>query len=158
MGSGPRHDRGRQDLARLAAKLDARLTAFYRNGVTLMLSLVDRAAGDRFLERAESGQTGNPHPFRNPVPWSNGVYDLTLRLALVYPIFFVFAGWAWSGRSAPGLEAFLAPEPEGWRRGLAFAGVAVGVFWLVQSLRAKSWRIGVYLIGAGAGAVIIAVD
>ncbi len=82
LGSGPRHDRGRQDLARLAVTFDDRLTAFYRDGVTLMLSLVDRGAGDRFLDWAESGPTGNPHPFRNPVPWSNGVYDLTLRLAL----------------------------------------------------------------------------
>jgi hypothetical protein len=123
-----------------------------------MLSLVDRGAGDPFLDRAESVQTGNPHPFRNPAPWSNGAYDLTLRLALFYPVSFAFAGWAWSGRSAPGLEEFLAPEPDGWRRGLVFAGVAVGTFLLVQSLHAKSWRSGVYLIGAGAGAVIIAVD
>ncbi len=68
LGSGPRHDRGRQELARLAGTFDDRLTAFYRSGVTLMLSLVDRGAGDRFLDRAASGQTGNPHPFRSPAP------------------------------------------------------------------------------------------
>ncbi len=117
LGSGPRHDRGRQDLARLAVTFNDRLTAFYRNGVNLMLSQVDRGAGDRFLDRAESGHSGNPHPFRDPSPWSSGVYDLTLRLAFAYPILFFFAGWVWGGRSAPGLEIFLASEPEVWRRG-----------------------------------------
>jgi hypothetical protein len=136
-------DRGRQDLATLAGKLNERLTVLYENAVTLMLSWVDRGAGDRFLDVAALFRV-TPHSFsfrHRLLPWSNGLYDLTLKLALAYPIVFLVAGWAWIGGVMPGLEVFLPAVPEGWRRGLYLAPVVVlSVFLIFQQSPAKLWR------------------
>ena len=107
-----RYDRGRQHLARLAA--NEPLTARYEDAIKLLLSLVDKWAGDRFLERADATRSSQPNPFRHPSPWSNGIYDLTLRLALTYPVLFLFVNWVWSGQSMPGLQVFLPSQSEEW--------------------------------------------
>ena len=149
-----RGDRGLADLARYAGTWRGRLGALYDDGVRLLLVFVDRLAGDGFLERADAAQAGGR---RQPLPWSNGLYDLTLKLSLAYPLLFALAVWFWTGTASPGLELFFGTDVEGWRRGLVVIGLVVAVFFFVRYLRASGWRRWLYLAIAFVVVVVVAV-
>lgn len=154
LGGSRKADRGRRIWAWLAGKLHSRLRNLYGDGITLLLSWLDRGAGDDFLEKAARLQSRIA--FRNPSPWSYGLYDLTLKLALAYPLLFFVVGWMLWGGTVTGLDTFLPPEPEVLARAVNFAGFVVFLVCFVQFLRSSGWRSVIYLLFTVAVAVAVA--
>lgn len=128
LGSGPKQDRGREDLARIAANLDSKLRTFYNGSVGFMLLFIDRLARDRYTAKTVYSLPKGLHPFRKPSPWSNGLFDLTLRLAIAYPIIFLIFGWVWSGQTLTGLDFLLPRVHDAPYRWLIIAGLAASFF------------------------------
>lgn len=139
LGTGPKDDLGRKHLASFAETYGARLGAWYEASVYWLLSLVDKLSRDRYLERSRSGPSRGLDRTGYPLPWSNGLYDLTLRLAVAYPFLFAFGFWVWSGQTAPGLELLLPEGVENWHRVLVGCGLVAVVF-SVLKLNAASGR------------------
>ncbi len=133
--------KGDKSLAFLADKATgfrAVLDKLYGRGVDGFLEWIDRRAKDDYLNRAEAG-TGSTSP------WSTGLYDFTLLLAVAYPLLFLVAGWAINGLPPPGLEAIVAAEPSGLKRAAGVVGLGFFVVMSVKGFRSEGRRSLVYL-------------
>ena len=151
LGSGPKQDRGREDLARIASNLDSKLRTFYNGSVGFMLLFIDRLARDRYTAKTVHSLPKGLHPFRKPSPWSNGLFDLTLRLALAYPIMFLIFGWVWSGQTLTGLDFLLPRVHDVPYRWLIIAGLAASFFFFFHVRPLTSLDRVKVLVFAGAG-------
>jgi hypothetical protein len=57
----------------------------------------------------------------------------------------LLSGWAWGSRTMPGLENFLAPEPNDGLRATRFFALAFTAMYFAQALRTSGWRSMVFL-------------
>ncbi len=158
LGSERVADEGRKGAAEFSEKWKKRLEYFYTRTVNLLLSWLDKLADDQYLDKPARKQ-GRLSSYLTPrssgvlSPWSNGLYDLTLKLALVYPIFFLFLGWVLYGHVASGFEVMLPPGIDLWQRLLVFAGIIVFIICMRLSIHHDGWRGRAYLAVASAVAV-----
>ena len=117
LGSERKEDTARKLGAEAAERWDKRLKYYYMSSVRLLLSWLDRLAGDQYLDRPAC-KRGKLSSYLTP--WSSGLYDLTLRLALAYPIFFLFLVWVLYGHVISGFEIVLSPDIDFRLRWLVF--------------------------------------
>ena len=125
LAGGRKHDEGRNTLAATAGWFRRLLEDYYVAGVAGFLRVSDRLAGDHYLKTPEPKRLRDLDPRGESGPWSNGLYDLCLRLALAYPLVFLFLGWGFSGEIMAGLAGFLPNVPEGWHRAVAISAMAL---------------------------------
>ncbi len=126
LGSERKEDTARKSGAEFSGKWDKRLKYYYMSAVRLLHSWLDKLAGDQYLEKPACKYNDlssylTPRSSGVLSPWSNGLYDLTLKLALAYPIFFLFLGWVLYGHAASEFEVMLPPGIDLWQRLLVFA-------------------------------------
>lgn len=151
LGSGPTNDKGREDLAKIAGKLSSQLRTFYNGSVATMLLFIDKWARDRFVAKTIRSLPKGLRPFKAPSPWSVGLYDMTLKLALAYPIVFLIFGWLLSGNILVDLRMFLPQIPEITHRGLIIFGLVISVFFIYRFKRSTGGHAMLYLVLVGVG-------
>jgi len=136
-------------LAAKAAGFGTTLERLYGGAVDGFLRWIDRRAGDDYLERAMAGGKWTS-------PWSPGLYDFTLLLAVAYPFIFLFVGWTVNGIPPPGLEVLVRLEPNGMIRAIAAAGVSLIGVLSVKLIRSSGWHRVIYLVLAVAVTGLVA--
>jgi len=93
-------------------------------------------------------------------PWPVASYDLSLTLALIYPIAGVLLVWLLSGANTSGIAALLPEQASAWQRSLAMLalGGEIGFFYAwVRSDGCKRWlfyALGLAFAGAVAGFIL----
>ena len=88
-------------------------------------------------------------------PWTGGLYDFCLKLAVFYPIFALLGFWIFADQGMLGEVVFLEPSP--WeQRAVTFTGMVLTIGLFVYSKRRQVWWswLAFAVAGAVAGAFL----
>ena len=100
----------------------------YFNSIDGMLRWLAARAGDR-----ESYPNSSTF-----APWSAGLYDFTLKLALIYPLLFLWLSWLWTGSVSTGVFTFLSGGMSGALRLLVTIEMLVIVYAFFRFFQTKN--------------------
>ena len=133
----------------------SRFEPVYLQGLGRCLHLLDGWLGETPIALSPATSSKGWRRWFGSNPWTGGLYDLCLKLAVLYPIFALLGFWILANQGMLGEVVFLESLPSE-QRAVAFAGMVLTIGLFVYSGRRQGWRSWLAFAVAVALAVVAA--